>query len=160
MTAPTLTAVHLLALPVPIAAKAQQHFDELLREFALMQGGSHDEGHAAVPRRLLEIVDRLTKQFAAVNDAARERLEAAVARGDQAIDDHVLELPAEAGPASSALGDILDEADEYCRQGKHLLTLATPPDCLAYRRWYLSEVIEQLQGAAPTPWPESVHRIA
>lgn len=145
-----------MALPLPVAAKAQQHFDELLREFALMQG-SDDEQH--VPRRLLEIVDRLTKQFAGVNDDARARLDAAIASGHPVIDDHVLELPPEAGPASSALGDVLDEADEYCRQGKHLLTLATPPDCLAYRRWYLSEVIGQLEGAAPTPWPESVHRI-
>lgn len=156
MTPSPTVAVHLLALPVPIAAKAQQHVDELLRDFALMQG-SDEERH--VPRRLLDIVDRLTKQFAEVSDDARSRLEASLARGDKVIDDHVLELPPEAGPASQALGDILDEADEYCRQGRHLLTLATPPDCLTYRRWYLSEVIGQLAGAAPTPWPESVHRV-
>jgi hypothetical protein len=156
-----MVEVHLLALPVQIASRAQQHFDELLREFALMQGGEDDPGegeHRPVPQRLLDIVDGLTKQFAGVNDAARERLEAAVLRGDRVIEDHVLELPPEAAPGSQALGDILDEADDYCRQGEHLLTLETPPDCLAYRRWYLSEVIDQLGGAAPTPWPESAHR--
>ena len=48
---------------------------------------------------------------------------------------------------------MLDEADRYCRQGRHLLTLATPDDLLAYRRWYLREIAEQLAGAAPVPWP-------
>lgn len=36
------------------------------------------------------------------------------------IDDHVLLLPAAAAPA---LGDIIDEADAFCRTGQHLLTL-------------------------------------
>jgi hypothetical protein len=35
-------------------------------------------------------------------------------------------LPAGVGPAAQQLGDMLDEADEYCRRGDHLLTLAAP----------------------------------
>lgn len=156
---PERVTVHLLELPVPLAASVQEHFDGLLREFALMQSGAasdaeagHDERH--VPRRLTQLVDTLTTQFAGVDDLPRERLEEAIARGDAQMDDHVLELPPEAGPASQALGDLLDEADDYCRRGQHLLTLATPPDCLAYRRWYLSEIIGQLEGRPPVPWPQ------
>ena len=146
--------VHLLQLPVPLAARSRQWFDELLREFALISAGAtdgHDGPH--VPRRLMQMVDELTTRFAGVSDEPQERLDAATARGDQVIPDHLLELPVEAAPAVVDLGALLDEADRYCRQGRHLLTLATPEDLLLYRRWYLSEIVEQLAGAAPVPWP-------
>ncbi len=49
---------------------------------------------------------------------------------------------------------MLDEADAYCRQGSHLLTLQTPPDQRAFRTWFLAEFLSQLAGGPPTPWPE------
>jgi hypothetical protein len=148
--------VHLLQLPVPLAEKARQHFEGLLREFSLIAAGNEGGSptHHA-PRRLIELVEALTAQFAGINADADQRLEDAIDAGIDTIDDHVLSLPAEAGPASQALGDMIDEADDYCRKGEHLLTLASPADCVAYRRWYLGEVIGQLQGQAPIPWPDS-----
>jgi hypothetical protein len=154
--APSLVAVHLLALPVPLAARSQQHFEELMREFVLIAAG-HEQGQTEheVPARLMNLVQALVQQFGAVAGAAEERLADAIDRGDQVIEDHVLEVPPAAGPAAEALGDLIDEADEYCRRGQHLLTLATPADCVAYRRWYLSQLISQIQGAAPIAWPDS-----
>ena len=49
---------------------------------------------------------------------------------------------------------MLDEADAYCREGAHLLTVATPPEELRFRRWFISEFVVQVGGAAPTPWPD------
>jgi hypothetical protein len=49
---------------------------------------------------------------------------------------------------------MLDEADEYCRRGEHLLTLETPPELVRFRRWYLQEFVNQIAGAAPEPWPD------
>jgi hypothetical protein len=46
---------------------------------------------------------------------------------------------------------MLNRADDYCRQGA-LLTLATPDDLVAFRRWYLGEFRAQINGARPTPW--------
>ena len=157
MTAgPSLVTVHLLALPVPLAARSQQHFEELMREFLLIADGQrHGQSEHLVPARLMNLVQTLVEQFGAVAGPAEERLADAIERGDQVIDDHVLEVPVEAGPAAQALGDLIDEADEYCRRGKHLLTLATPADCVAYRHWYLDQVITQTQGAAPVPWTRS-----
>jgi len=150
-----LVMVHLLELPVPLAARSRQWFEELMREFALISAGATD-GHDAthVPRRLMELVDALTARFAGVNDEARERLDQAIERGDAVVPDHVMRLPTEAAPATRALADVLDEADQYCRQGHHLLTLATPDDLLVYRRWYLGQIVDQLAGAEPTPWPQ------
>lgn len=157
MTEPApLLNVHLLELPVALAAKTQQHFEELMREFSLIAAsaqGGHPDHH--VPVRLMQLVDALTQQFAGVTNDAEQRLADAIDRGDAVIADHQLDVPAAAGPASQALGDLIDEADDYCRRGEHLLTLASPADCVAYRRWYLSEVIGQLAGAEPIPWPQS-----
>jgi hypothetical protein len=65
-----------------------------------------------------------------------------------------VELPATAAPALRGVAELLDEADEFCRSGQHLLTLATPSHLLEYRRWYLGELAAQLEGAPPKPWPE------
>jgi hypothetical protein len=62
-------------------------------------------------------------------------------------------VPEAAASAITHLGDIFDEADDYCRAGEHLLSLATPPESLEFRRWFLGEFVNQIAGAAPTPWP-------
>ena len=49
---------------------------------------------------------------------------------------------------------MLDEADDYCRAGRHLLNLATPDELRAFRSWYLGQVRDQLAGGPPEPWPE------
>ena len=153
-TSADLTTVHLLELPVPLAARARQWFEELMREFTLIHAGSAD-GHERpdVPTRLTQMVEMLVTRFSSLNDDARQRLDAAIERGDEVIADHVMDMPPEVGPASQALGAMMDEADEFCREGEHLLTLATPPDLLAYRRWYLGQIVDQLAGQEPTPWP-------
>lgn len=61
--------------------------------------------------------------------------------------------PVEARAATLALRQMLAEADEYCRAGDELLTLAAPPDIAAFTGWYLQEFLRQLDGAAPQPWP-------
>ena len=157
MTRPEpLVEVHCFALPVRLAAKSQQHFEELMREFTLIAASAeidHSDGH--VPSRLMQLVNLLVAQYGGLNSAAEQLLADAIDRDDELIEDHVLQVPASAGSASQALSDMIDEADDYCRQGRHLLTLASPPDCVAYRRWYLGEVIRQLDGGAPVPWPDS-----
>lgn len=152
----SLVAVHLLALPVQLASRAQQHFEELMREFVLIAAGhQHGPSDHEVPARLMQLVETLVQQFGAATGDAEERLADAIERGDQTINDHVLEVPATAGWAAQALGDLIDEADEYCRRGKYLLTLTTPAECVAYRRWYLGQLITQVQGAAPIAWTDS-----
>jgi len=148
-----LVPVHLLKLPVPLAATAREHFEGLVREFFLIAAGAGHDDH--VPIRLMHLVDTITAQFGGLTTAADRRLDDAIDAHVEVIEDHVLEVPPAAGPAAQALGDMIDEADEYCRRGEHLLTLATPADCLAYRRWYLAQVIGQLQGEPPVAWPDS-----
>lgn len=150
-----LVAVRLLRFPVDVWARSSEHFEGLRREFTLI--ALHPQA-GDVPRRLLELVNALVGEYAAtVADAARVRNEAH-ARGDKEIPELVYRAPLHARDATSSLARMLDEADEFCRRGDHLLTLATPPEMVAFRRWYLGEFTAQLQGQPPLPWPEAYHQ--
>jgi hypothetical protein len=115
--------VVLRRFPLRLAARATEHYEGLLREFALMAAStSMDED--AVPARLISLVDALGRQFP---------------RQD-------------AHEAGRRLDRMFDEAEEFCRSGD-LLTLAAEPDVVEFRRWYLDEMSRQAEGAQPNPWP-------
>ncbi len=156
MTSPPLHPVRMLQLPVQVWAASKEHHDELLREFALMTAGLEDrDGEAPpVPVRLLKLLEELTASFGGSSDEQEARLFAASAQGNEVIDVLEFALPEAAGPACVQLEQMLDEADEYCRAGHHLLTLATPDELRLFRSWYLGQVREQLGGAPPEPWPD------
>ena len=145
--------VRLLQLPVPLWTRSQQVTDELLREFALA-AAQDDDGDHHLPARLTALIDTLTQRFDGASTEQEQQLFAAAAAGQETIGELVYRLPAAAGPASRQLGDMLDEADEYCREGQHLLTLAAPDDVVRFRRWYLWSFISQADGADPVAWPD------
>jgi hypothetical protein len=148
-----LVQIHFLDFPVHLAARHDEHVEGLLREFALIARSDEDDHH--VPARLLAIVDTITEAYDGLNDEAGERVDRAIAAGDETIPDHVGQLPATAAPVVRALSDLLEEADGYCRQGQHLLTMPAPPDVAAFRRWYRDQLLAQLAGGQPVSWPES-----
>ena len=144
--------VRLVGLPVPLWESTSQHTDELLREFALMAAGrASGTVEDDVPGRLTALITALQAQYGAGADEREEPLRAAAAAGRATLD-LSFPLPVAAADAAADLDRMLDEADEYCAQGRHLLTLASPPEVVRFRRWYLSEVTAQLGGADPTPW--------
>jgi hypothetical protein len=139
--------VHVLGFPIAVFERSRRHTEALLREFDFIaRGGERDE----TPARLVELVEDLTSRFGGLNADTEARADDAVSRGEEAID-LVYRLPIGARAASVALNRMLDEADEFCRRGD-LLTLATPADLVAFRRWFLGEIIRQLDGGAPRPW--------
>jgi hypothetical protein len=146
-----LVEVRLVRLPLQVWQRTQEHVDGLLREFALI--AQDDEVRAATPGRLLDLVQHLTAGFGAFSESQRIEMEEALARGESEID-LTYQVPVAAAGAAQQLGDMLDEADDYCRRGDHLLTLATPEEELRFRRWFISEFVDQLGGAPPTPWPD------
>ncbi|MDQ2827225.1 MAG: hypothetical protein M3Y04_09760 [Actinomycetota bacterium] len=153
MTDPALVEVRLLRFPLILWGRSQEHVDELLREFALI---AESEGeHPSVPRRLLALVAELTKTFAGISLSTERHRDDAIARGET-VTDLVYHIPPGASGAIRHLGEMLDQADEYCRQGSHLLTLQTSADQLAFRRWFLDEFLDQIAGAAPTPWTDEL----
>ncbi len=139
-------------MPVDLWQRAREHTDELMREFALIlsQPGSSDHD---VPRRLTALIAELSRDYGGFGEANAQLLEQASDAGMSRVD-LVYDFPPDAGPAIAHLNDLMDEADEYCRRGQHLLTLATPADQVAFRRWFLDEFVRQTQGQPPIPWPE------
>ncbi len=156
-----LVAVHLLRVPVALHARAQEHGEALGRELRLIAEQLRPDGagpaaartHAELPSRLVELVALLGQQYSGFTVEQEDALEAAAADGVPELD-LVFRVPSSAGAAAVALGAVLAEADEYCRAGQHLLTLATPPDLVTYREWYLDEFTRQIAGAPPRPWPD------
>ena len=149
-----LVVVRIVGLPVPMHLLASEHGDELMREFALISAGTAGggSGNPGVPARLTALVDELRGRFSGFTLQPEAELADAAARSADTIDLEY-QLPPEAIPAVAHLGAMLDEADDFCRNGD-LLTLATPPDALAYRRWFLGEFARQAAGEAPVAWSD------
>jgi hypothetical protein len=147
-----LVDVVLIDLPVEQFRRSQQYHDALLRELALIDSGSSTET-PSTPRRLIELVERVGRQYGGFSvepqSQLREALERQIPRVDVAY-----RVPRSTGKASLELGRLLDEVDGYCRRGE-LLTTAAPEEVLAFRRHYLEEIVRQIDGAAPRPWPDT-----
>jgi len=147
----TLVEVRILSFPIDLYQRAREHSEGLMREFTLIRLSEPDS--LAVPNRLVEVADELTQRFAAFTAVPESQLAEAEARGDEQID-LLYCVPPDAADAAVRYGALLDEADDYCRSGEHLLTLVTPPDLLGLRRWFFEEIVGQAAGKAPTSWPE------
>ncbi|HWH35008.1 MAG TPA: hypothetical protein VNT56_06750 [Acidimicrobiales bacterium] len=151
MTAiPVSVEVQILQLPIALYHRSAEHHDELRREFALLRGGQAG-GQRGVPDRLTEVMAGLEARFGAVSAGPEADIAAAAEAGSEVVD-LTYHVPIEARDAVEELGRLLDEADEFCRQGDHLLTLAAPPEILAFRRWFLRQFLSQLDGGGPSPW--------
>jgi hypothetical protein len=143
-----LVEVRIVAMPLDAYREASEHSDELMREFALIHATD-----ASVPRRLLELVERLRNEFSGFTIEQDTDLHDALDRGDESID-LVYRVPREVKQAAVELAVLLDEADQFCREGNDLLTLATPPRAVAFRRWFLDQFARQIDGLEPSRWEE------
>lgn len=141
--------VELLGIPVALHERTRDHHDALQRELDVMSASAPSD---SVPARLVTMMGELAARYRTLNPHVLAELRAAAERGDEHLDLSV-EVPDQAAAAVERLGDLLAEADEFCRSGE-LVTLVTPPDVAAYRQWFLGEFSRQHEGAAPTRWVE------
>jgi hypothetical protein len=153
-----LVTVQMLGLPLAMQARAQEHSDELVRELTLVGEQMRQQGnHGDLPARLVTLVEQLTEEYSAFTGDQEQLVADAAAAGKPTVD-LTYRIPRSTSAAARALEAILDEADEYCRAGEHLLTLPTPPDLVTYRHWFLDQFVEQIAGAQPVSWAEYVER--
>ncbi len=153
MSEERLIEVRLLSLPIDVQRRTNAHYDALFREFELIR--QSDRAAETVPVRLLTLIDELSERFQQFGDQPRAVLEEARERGGKSVD-LVYQVPREIDGACRRLMASLEEADEYCSAGEHLVTLTSPPIVLAYRTWFLNEFIGQASGRPPTPWTAPV----
>jgi len=150
-----ISEVRILGFPVALQARAQEHMDDLLREFMLIAAANEQGPKAHVPRQLLDLIQEVQRDYSGATLEQDAQLLAARESGLANID-LVYRIPSSVAQAATRLGEALDEADSYCLAGEHLLTLATPSEALELRRWYLGQFVAQIGGAPPTPWGEWV----
>lgn len=151
--APDLVQVRLLRYPLDVYQRSVEHFEGLKREFTLLSLSDTDD----LPRRLVELIDALTSEYAETVAAADLLREEAIARGETEMPELRYETPRRAVEAVKVLARMLDEADEFCCRGGLLLSLASPAEAVAFRRWYLGEFVAQANGLPPLPWPDADH---
>jgi anti-sigma B factor antagonist len=143
-----LVPVQLLGLPVEIHRQSGEHQEALRREMAFIE---HAQSADAAPARLQALTKELLGKYGSLTETQGRLLRDAAAAGRATVD-VTFELPAEIVDATIQLGALLEELDDFCREGD-LLTLVTPPLLLAYRRWVLGELIGQIRdGRPPQPW--------
>ena len=148
MSSTELVEVELQHLPVQVQRQAAEHHDALVRELSLIKASSDTE---ALPHRLVALVDELDEKFGRFAEGPRAVLNDAFLDDEDYVD-VTYRVPRETGEALARLAELLDQADDFCRQGQHLVTLATPPLIAAYRHWLVDEFVRQGQGDAPRPW--------
>lgn len=142
-----LVTVRLLGVPLDLRERSRVHVATLRRELALVEAGEE----ASAGSRLAELTDELQDRFGPFVAAPTAEADAARAAGRETVD-LVLEVPVEAADAAERTARLLDEVDELCQRGE-LVTLVTPPDLVAFRRWVAEEVVEQIRHARPPrPW--------
>ena len=149
-TATDLKEVRLLDFPLEVHQRTSEAFEGLRREFVLIALGGPDAHD--VPSRLLRLVETLTTEFAGVDERADRERDDAIERGESVLDELVYRVPTALAPACQSLSEMLDEADEFCRKGDLLLSLASSPESVAFRRWILGEFVAQINGRPPLPW--------
>ncbi len=144
----SLVKIQLLDLPVEIHRLAGEHQEALRRELAFVE---HAQADDAAPARLRALTTELAERYGGLTQPQSERMRAAIDNGEESLDLEY-ELPPDVVDDAAHLADLLDELDQFCLDGD-LLTLVTPPDLLAYRRWFLDQFVEQVrEGREPQPW--------
>lgn len=133
-------------VPTELLLAAKAHVDNVVRELTLASTGAQSGVSAAVPATLAELVHDVVNQFAEARQAIKRQALAAAHRG---MDRTVLSLtlPAEAAEAGERYLAALEEADAYGRASR-LLTLAAPPQHAAFRRWYVTSLVDGLRRAS------------
>ena len=143
-----LVDVRLLGVPLALLDRSREHLDSLERELRLLDLTASDESPEV--GRLLDFFADGRRAPLVPGRAEDDQVDAARRRGDPIVD-LVVQVGPSMADACREVGALLDEADRFCRRGD-LLNLATPADCVALRRWYLGELLAQLEGAPPSPW--------
>lgn len=149
--------VRLLGLPPAMWLATRQHHDALLRELVLYSAAHPVPGADAVTADLARGM---------ISSAALAAIEAAGSAagpppgpgGERALAcappplDVELSVPTSARPMFGVLQDTLDAAERLAATGR-LLAHRGLPEVIALRDWVCDQVVAQLAGVEPTPWP-------
>ncbi|MDQ4084403.1 MAG: SpoIIE family protein phosphatase [Actinomycetota bacterium] len=140
-------------VPTDLLLAAKGHVDSIVREFALVTSGAASGQSAAVPGDLARLIETVGNRFREARESIKRQAVAAAVAGEERTR-LMLRLPLSAADAGREYLDALDEVDAYARAAR-LLTLETPPQHRAFRKWYVNSLVDQLtaiaRGGQPRP---------
>ena len=142
--------VQILGVPLQLYIEFQQHFRELRREVRLLSlAHESDYPLAKSLSDLFATLDRHLREGIGI-----EQIEAAVA-DNRTHTDLVVHMPRATARTLSRFIELLDLADDFCRQ-QRLLALARTAEQRRFQSWFLCEFVRQAEGEEPLPWTDAV----
>jgi hypothetical protein len=141
--------VHIIDVPLALYVGFQHHFRELRREVRLLALAHQSDYPLA--KNLSDLFTTLDRQLR--DGIGVEQIEAALARGQESTD-LVVHMPRATAATLSRFVELLDLADEFCRE-ERLLSLARSPQQRKFQVWFLCEFVRQAKGEPPLSWLEA-----
>jgi hypothetical protein len=141
--------VRLLGLPLRLLLAAQEHHDAVLRELQLVEV-SATELNVPLPADLERLVDGLGVRHGFARARRDREVLEAHEKGLIQIDQTFTTHAAGVGRLREVAG-LLNLADN-CSEHGLLLTLPRPRLVREFSRWYLDQLLSQVEGRPPTPW--------
>ena len=142
--------VQILGVPLQLYIGFQQHFRELRREVRLLSlAHESDYPLAKSLSDLFGTLDRHLREGIGI-----EQIEAAVA-DNRTHTDLVVHMPRATARTLSRFIELLDLADDFCRQ-QRLLALARTTEQRRFQSWFLCEFVHQAEGEEPVSWTDIV----
>jgi anti-sigma regulatory factor (Ser/Thr protein kinase) len=141
--------VHIIDVPLALYVGFQHHFRELRREVRLLALAHQSDYPLA--KSLSDLFASLDRQLR--DGIGVEQIEAALARGQESTD-LVVHMPRATAATLSRFVELLDLADEFCRE-ERLLSLARSSQQRKFQVWFLCEFVRQAKGEPPLSWLEA-----
>ncbi|MDN4163369.1 ATP-binding protein [Nocardioides abyssi] len=141
-----LVEIPVVGVPLRAYAAFHRHYRELRREVRLL--ALAHEADYPLAKDLSDLFGSLERQLR--DGIGSEQIEHAQAAGREVADLRIV-MPRRGAQTIDRFLDLLDLADEFCRQ-QRLLSLARTPEQRDFQRWFLGELVHQAHGSAPCPW--------
>jgi anti-sigma regulatory factor (Ser/Thr protein kinase) len=140
--------VEVLSVPLKLYIGFQHHFRELRREVRLL--ALAHEAEYPLAKSLSDLFGSLERELR--DGLGVDQIQTALSGGLESTD-LVLELPRSTAQTLSRFVELLDLADEFCRQ-QRLLSLARTAEQRQFQNWFLREFVRQSGGEQPLRWTD------
>lgn len=141
-----LLEIEVQGVPLKTYLGFQRHYRELRREVRLL--ALAHEADYPLAKNLSDLFSALERQLR--EGIGSEQIETAQASGLETADLRIV-MPRRGAQTIDRFLELLDLADEFCRQ-QRLLSLARTPEQREFQRWFLGELVRQAHGAPPRRW--------
>jgi hypothetical protein len=141
--------VEVLSVPLKLYIGFQHHFRELRREVRLL--ALAHEAEYPLAKSLSDLFGSLERELR--DGLGVDQIQTALSGGLESTD-LVLELPRSTAQTLSRFVELLDLADDFCRE-ERLLSLARSSEQRHFQVWFLTEFVRQANGEPPVSWLEA-----